>query len=338
MKRPAFTLVELLVVIAIIGVLMSLLLPAVNSVREAARRAQCSNNIRSLAQACLTAEVEYGQFPSGGWSFMVTGDPDLGYGPNQPGGWGYAILPYIDQFPLYDLGRDYVMEITASVSEKQLEGARKRCQTTLPVFSCPTRRPCLQYPYTPDASVTYRNARLTTGVDTCGKTDYAANAGSSSDSETRQFYIVNQLSDAVTFEKNGSWPVYNLTGMIFYRSAVTDQQIIDGRSNTYLLGEKYLNIDVHLTGTDPADNECLFSGYNNDNHRYCYYASDSDNRRPLRDRAGYGSPDLFGSSHEGNFCMALADSSTRWFSYTIDPLVHSYLGNRKDGKRFVMPE
>ncbi len=82
--RRGFTLVELLVVITIIGILIGLLLPAVQSAREAARRTQCSNNIRQLALAALQHETANRSLPSGGWGWGWVGDPDHGYGLGSP--------------------------------------------------------------------------------------------------------------------------------------------------------------------------------------------------------------------------------------------------------------
>src|SRR5262245_35403008 len=126
-RRRGFTLVELLVVIAIIGILIALLLPAVQAARESARRTQCSNHLKQLALSMSTHHDQHKMFPSGGWGWRWTGDPDRGHGKRQPGGWGYQILPFIEQQAIYDLGAG-----PSLVQKKQ--GSALRLKTPLAFF------------------------------------------------------------------------------------------------------------------------------------------------------------------------------------------------------------
>ena len=97
--RPAgFTLIELLVVIAIIGVLVALLLPAVQMAREAARRTQCTNNLKQIGIALHGYHDVHNTFPSGGW-IAVSGQPAT---QNMNTGWSASVLPWLEQRPLFD--------------------------------------------------------------------------------------------------------------------------------------------------------------------------------------------------------------------------------------------
>jgi type II secretory pathway pseudopilin PulG len=131
------SLVELLVVITIIGILIALLLPAIQAAREAARRTQCTNHLRQIAIACLAHESANKVLPSGGWAYNWAGEPRRGFGKKQPGGWMYSILPYMDLQPLYDLGSD------GDTSKKV-----QRIQTPAATYNCPSRRSAIAYPCT----------------------------------------------------------------------------------------------------------------------------------------------------------------------------------------------
>ncbi len=102
-RRRAFTLIELLVVIAIIAVLIGLLLPAVQKVREASNRVKCSNNLKQLALGLHNYHDVQGRFPS---AYVTPQTPPVPTYDTRPGwGWGTAILPYIEQDPLFRFGR-----------------------------------------------------------------------------------------------------------------------------------------------------------------------------------------------------------------------------------------
>ncbi|HMO86454.1 MAG TPA: DUF1559 domain-containing protein, partial [Lacipirellulaceae bacterium] len=115
MQRPAFTLVELLVVIAIIGVLIALLLPAVQAAREAARRAQCLNNLKQMGLALLNHESSKGHFPRGRWNLLPTDTskqdvPDRPVAKSNSHSWQAVVLPYAEQqnvASLYDLKKQW---------------------------------------------------------------------------------------------------------------------------------------------------------------------------------------------------------------------------------------
>jgi hypothetical protein len=109
------------------------------------------------------------------------------------------------------------------------------------------------------------------------------------------------------------------------------RNISDGFSKTYLIGEKYLIVKDYETGNDPADNEFLHVGFDNDSCK-------TSAKDPVADGA-IVDPDAnrWGSAHLAGFHMVLCDGSTRAITYDIDLKAHKSLGNRKDGGTFVLP-
>ena len=135
-----FTLVELLIVISIIGVLVALLMPAINSARESGRRAQCSNNLHQMALGCLQHEAKNQYLPTGGWGALWAGEADRGFGMTQPGGWQYSILPFIDQNDLHDLDKGLSQPgDTPKSNAARFAAGTKIAQTVVPLFLCPSR-------------------------------------------------------------------------------------------------------------------------------------------------------------------------------------------------------
>ena len=320
-----FTLVELLVVITIIGILIALLLPAVQAAREAARRLQCQNNLKQLSLACLSHEEVHGFYPSGGWGASWTGDPDRGPGKRQPGGWVYSILPYLEQQALYDIGKDG--NPGEPFSQTQLNGAVQRDQVPLTMLICPTRRGAILYPRPrwKSGAIHYYNAGSYGGADIVGgcSLDYAANAGD------QGWCYCNGPRSIAEAESSYDWSqccALNSTGVIYSRSEIAMAEITDGTSNTFLLGEKSLGPDHYFTGLDYADDAGVFEGHAHDVARWT-----GPNMPPWPDTPGYMLFTRFGSAHSNGLHMSMCDGSVQFINYSIDPLVFSYLGNRKDG-------
>lgn len=296
--RRGFTLVELLVVIAIIGILIGMLLPAVQSVREAARRTQCLNNIRQISLAWLNHESSQQSFPAPGESWRYTGDPNLGFGREQLGGWAFNVLPWIEKSNLHDLG--------LGESGMALEDlCSQRIATPVRDYICPSRGGdgLINYVH----STNWRNA---TRPAQFARSDYAANGGDHP--SILPTHLTRDTSGVVSRENSGQ----NLRGLH------------DGTSSTYMLGERYLNPDRYNEGSFGGNDQGWTAGYDWDSVRF---TQDNINYAPRPDTPGVDSLQRFGGPHPGLFLMGICDGSSRGFSYSIDSLVHASLGNRDDG-------
>ena len=313
-RRRAFTLIELLVVIAIIGILIALLLPAVQAAREAARMAQCQNHLKQLALACLTHEEAHGHFPTGGWGWAWAPHPDRGFGIRQPGGWGYNVLPFIELQSLHELG--------AGGSDAQIRAANKvRIGTPVSIWNCPSRRSAMAYPIDPTHSVWFIHQphlcdRLTISI----RNDYAANGG-------EQISGFSAGPGSLAEGDNGTYAFPSLaghTGISANRSRVSLADVVDGSTNTYLLGEKYLNSDNYATGICYGDDQSPYNGDDRDILRF------TGGRPPMQDTPGLCQSWRFGSAHASGCNMAFCDGSVHLISYSIEAEIHTWLGNRRD--------
>jgi prepilin-type N-terminal cleavage/methylation domain-containing protein len=342
----AFTLVELLVVIAVIGLLVALLLPAVQAAREAARRTQCISNLRQLALAALAHEQALGFFPSGGWHSRYSGDPDRGFGREQPGNWTFSILPFLEEQALYELPRDGQPEL---VTATQREGARQLSESVVPIMYCPTRRPAeVSGIYEPRAS--YHNSEL---LLLGGKCDYAANAGEWSDGRGfrssdgfhdcvdrvgRFLYHVPGCHNHTIVRWRGSpfaKEIREFNGVTFSGSEVGIQHVTDGTSKTYLIGEKSLLPQAyHFMPTSreeailvPDFRDAIPWPHGGEQHwRKGLYRPRHDQQIPHTCALP-----SFGSAHWGIFHMSYCDGSVRAMGYDIDAVVHVAGTNRHDG-------
>jgi prepilin-type N-terminal cleavage/methylation domain-containing protein len=167
--RRGFTLVELLVVITIIGILVMLLLPAIQAARESARCIDCGNHIKQLATAMQNYVNTQKTFPSGGYGNTYAPQPARGMGVGQTGAFFYVLLPYLESKPLYELGKG--VSPTDESSSLLKDTNKQRLTTALPVFYCPSRRPAKNYPTTLTPSLCSNLGGKS------ARNDYAGNGG-----------------------------------------------------------------------------------------------------------------------------------------------------------------
>lgn len=223
----AFTLVELLVVISIIGVLVALLLPAVQAAREASQRTQCTNNLKQIGLAFQNYHGANEQFPSGGWNWnfpptYVDGKPVSGR--QQKAGWGFQILPYVEAQNIW------------------LAGAEVAIATPLSFFFCPSRRP--------PQTVTHLDnyiPMLTGGQLTHALCDYAVSNREMTGVVRRAFTTP-------------------LAGPSRFVDPIRLSQVTDGSSHTLLAADKRLNL-AYLGEWQEDDNEGYTAGWNEDTTR-----------------------------------------------------------------------
>jgi prepilin-type N-terminal cleavage/methylation domain-containing protein len=314
--QSGFTLVELLVVIAIIGILIALLLPAVQAAREAARRIQCKNNLYQIGHAALMHENVNKFYPSSGWGYMWTGDPDCGFGRKQPGGWIYNILAYMEYGNLRKLGAG----MTGAAKSQALGQLR---QTPVPIFYCPSRRPAIGYP-------SVESSYNATGSSVISKTDYAGNSG------TYPILAEGPSVSCLTSYPNCSFGPApgdqdpNFTGVTGYRSQISIRMIRDGLSHTLFAGEKYMNPNQYYTGNGCADNNSINEGNDWDLNRWTGSAA---SYTPMRDTKGFEDCTYrFGSNHAAGFNIVLCDGSAQTLGFDVDPVRYQGLGGRNDSQ------
>ena len=301
-RKAGFTLVELLVVIAIIGTLVTLLVPAVQSAREAARQTQCRNHLKQIGLACHNYDSANNEFPG----FAGEAAP---LGVNFPlsrsrrpedmrdsGNWLIQVMTYMEDVPLADLLAEFSLARSGRLDDPRVEGA---IQTPVPVFYCPTRRDPIAYPLHAD----YRSRYGKLGA----RTDYAMNGGGSRSSTGNQVSIRN----------DGIW-------ILGKRAA--GKQITDGTSKTYLVGEKAMDTLHYTTGRDLGDRPPIagWSTRRGVANSYVRYGA----RKPGADRAGNClSCHDFGSAHTTNWNVVMCDGSVRPVSYSMHVDLHRALAS-----------
>ena len=333
-RRRGFTLIELLVVIAIIGLLMALLLPAIQRVREAANRMRCGNNLSQIAMAFHNFHNDYNIFPTaggpgccGGRSYIDSAGflrqpPSWNSGalpagvqpaqaPHQTWGWGYQILPYIEQDALFrNLDNSVII------------------RTPIPGYFCPSRR------------------RPSVDQNGFAQTDYAGNLGVSNtfSGPTGIVYSSPPYNDWTQTGMVVRSPVCGIDQNVnsvptCFRSVSLDGGVPDGTSNTVLIGEKYLATTEYnrgrwyddmgwKEGSDPDTFRRLISNGSQIDVAMSQPRQDGSTGDPCCDIARFGSP------HPGSFNAVMADRSIRRIRYAVDVRVLALALVRDDGQVF----
>ena len=321
-KTSGFTLIELLVVIAIIAILIGLLLPAIQKVREAANNIWCKNNLKQIGLAWYNFSDTNNYYPTGGQSnavfpSFVNGNPQMGLLQNS--GWAYQILPYLEQNQVY-LGGAAVTDLEKSyfVAGSLIKG-----------YFCPSRRKPTIYSWSwPGNGIALHDS---------AQCDYAASAGTA--------YVTPLAGRGNTFSNGWAAIASSITSDAFYvcwiegpddgvikpnfkKSYVTHSTVVDGLSNTILVGEKSLNINTS-NGSSAVfgdDNQGFASGMDQDIVRH-------GNIQPAQDKK---SIDLwarkkFGAAHNSGYNAVLCDGSVRHINYSISLTVHTSFCSINDG-------
>ncbi len=329
-RGRGFTLVELLVVIAIIGILIALLLPAINAAREAGRRTHCKNNLKQLGLACENHVSEQGIFPTGGFGWNWAGDPNCGFKAAQPGGWTFNILPYMEYKDIYNYG-----SAGPPMSTAQMNGCEQMLKRPIPTYICPSRRAVQLYPLTGDYP-----CNVTQGDGIVAHTDYAISCGSGNQDEpdlqggSNYQAVVSQpytdLSNPIAAGSNYQ------SGVSFARSLITPAKVTRGQSHVIMLGEKFVSSDHYTDGQDNGDNEDLYVGQDNDTYRSTYLP-------PIQDcpfssipsaysntPSGYNSFNCvsFGSAHAAGCNFAYGDGAVHLVSYDVNAAIYLAWGTR----------
>jgi len=302
-----FTLVELLVVIAIIGTLVALLLPAVQSARESARRMQCTNNLHNLGIAMQNYHDALGTFPNSHF-FAVSQTDSVCSGATtncEQWGWGALILPYIEQTNLHNqLGViSYSLHHVMAGQNPALKNAAaisNALQLKLPLFLCPSDS-------NPDGNVN-TGRPFTNGLGTL-----AGGLGAFHPAVSN--YMCNRGTD------NRVRPTQDSHGIFMESYAKKMQDITDGTSNTLLLGER--DTQICRSGS--------WIGVRNPNGtgtQSFYYVAASVHVRlnqpdppiawNLTTEPTPGCYQGFSSLHVGGANFALADGSVRYISNNIE--------------------
>jgi len=338
-RVAGMTLVELLVVITIIALLMALLLPAVQAVRETARRVRCTNNLKQIGTATQTHLQAWQTFPSAGWCWGNGPDPNAGYREDQPGSWVYNLLAYLELTGLRNMGGSLVSAARNSEVRKVLE-------MPMPIISCASRRQ-KPAPHTFVHSGCFAELERPAVIS---PTDYAGSAGSinvavpgmltsPSGSFSMDGYPAYRLPESQREQawiQSGGYPIHvpgvndgrRINGVIGILGRVKDDDVPDGMATTLLAGERRLWPEAYSSSYCENDQGWTV-GFDWDTVRWTASQPQPDYTIP----PGFnpGCQGIFGSAHPAGFGAVFCDGAVRTFRYDVNLNVFRALGSRNAG-------
>jgi prepilin-type N-terminal cleavage/methylation domain-containing protein/prepilin-type processing-associated H-X9-DG protein len=317
-SRKAFTLIELLVVIAIIAVLLAILLPAVQKVREAANHMKCANNLKQLGLGLRLFEDAHGKFPPGQANGPL---PEAGIKkPDVHHGWAPFILPHIEQDNLFKL---YDFNAWSASWENQPVVAKQ-----LPIFQCPS---------TPEQD-RYMEFGVFTGgrKGACG--DYAPTFGV--DRALVDLRLIDRPEDQLIFGTFSSGPlVWEITyypGILVPNRMTRLSEIRDGASNTILLTEDAGRPALWLAGHKVADNKVAGGPWQAYNNGFVVRGSNADGSSPGPCAINCTNENEVYSFHPGGANAVFADGHVQFLSQGMSIRTLAALVTRAGGE--VVPD
>jgi prepilin-type N-terminal cleavage/methylation domain-containing protein len=316
LKREAFTLVELLVVIAIIGILIALLLPAVQAAREAARRMQCANNLKQLGLALHNYHDVHKQFPLGAVHHQpyAFGTPSN----DNHGSLLVALLPFIEQQNLYD-NCDFT---TDTMFNSTISGGQKVHEVWVTAYLCPSDG---GQDYIANGNPLYPS---TTGLK-LATSNYAASMGNQWFSPCAFGANMFGTGSAIHGHNEDGSLISGVFSHTAWGASIAD--IRDGTSNTIALGEIRPSCSWHARDGWMHVNSLWFATTCPINYNNCENEPDYD--PSCAPAGGAWSCDMgFKSRHTGGCQFVLADGSVHFLSENIDYDTYQRLGDRRDGQ------
>ncbi len=315
-RRAAFTLVELLVVIAIIGVLVAILLPAIQAAREAARRTTCVNNLKHIGLAILNYDGARKEYPTGGpepWHDQ--GDANSLYGKGY--GWLVQVLPYVEDTALQSISKGY------GAGDKAKDLIVRG--TPIPLYFCPSRRQNI---------VRITAAAAEDCSKGCALNDYAGVTPSNDGSANTDAWFWQGVTHGTVV---GGKKYYGVIVRTISSRPTRDKDIIDGHSKTMMVSEKRLYANRYEIG-DWHDDVGWTDGWDPDIMRFTGYTPDVDIKQGAPGDPGGGPLGfMFGSAHTTAINAVFADGRVNQIPYEIEQVIFNAMGDRRDGKAITLP-